>query len=264
MPNANSDNTRLISPAIGGFFSAALDLIYPRTCAACNAELNVDEAFLCCTCADTITFVEEPVCLRCGAPLENPNQEGERCGHCPYGTLHFDKARSALDYNDDRVRNMIHAFKFEYFQHLDIHLTKYLLDIYLKHFMDDTIDAIVPVPLHKMRLREREFNQSESLARHLSKASGIGLRNDLIVRTRKTKPQTSLNPKQRLKNIQGAFSVIDKTSVKGLSILVVDDVMTTGCTINEVCRTLKQSGAKQVFALSLAKAYLQNIRNTVT
>jgi ComF family protein len=115
------------------------------------------------------------------------------------------------------------------------------------------LEVILPVPLHAKRLRQREFNQALLLAREVSLASGIPLQMDNLRRVRWTQPQIELNGDERRKNVRGAFEVLRPDQVKGQSVLLIDDVFTTGATVNECARVLKKAGAKAVNVLTVAR-----------
>jgi ComF family protein len=177
---------------------------------------------------------------------------GERCRNCPDGTLHYRAARAALAYGTP-VRALIHAFKFRFHSGLGPHLASYLTAPYRRRFQGE-IDAIVPVPLHWLRLRWREFNQSEELARHLGEKVQVPVMSDWLKRVRFTRTQSRLRTRSaKRRNVQNAFRVIDPESVMGQRILLVDDVFTTGHTVNECARVLMEAGACEVSVLTLAK-----------
>ena len=117
------------------------------------------------------------------------------------------------------------------------------------------IDFIVPVPLHKKRLQEREFNQAKLICEELSRAKKIAICEEAVLRIRKTPPQTQLNRAQRRHNIKGAFKYNDEMTISNATILVVDDVMTTGATVNEVCAMLKKGKPNALYVLTLARAF---------
>lgn len=240
---------RVIQPLI----DAVLDFIYPRVCVCCNHELESDESFICQSCEDSLTYIQTPICHTCGSPVF---REGiEKCDNCLRKQIYYDQVRSELDYNDELVRQMIHAFKFEYMNSMVNGLSKYLVLAFEQYYSHEKIDLILSVPLHKSRLRQREFNQAHLLAKHFADDVHIPLCDDLVVRNRSTQPQSQLKPNERMKNVKDAFSIRKPDEVNGKTILIIDDIVTTGSTVNEMSKVLRESGAKRIFALSLARAY---------
>jgi ComF family protein len=217
--------------------------------------------FLCDQCCQTITLLESPLCRVCGMPFKSRQGENHTCGTCITSPQWFDLARSCGQY-DEGLKDLIHWFKYRNLPQL-AHPLGVLLAWGIKtYFNDQAIDIIVPVPLHPRRMRSRGFNQAYLLARK-AMADGVyqnsctkvpHLVKKLLVRVRATRPQTGLGRDLRRKNIRNAFKVTCKEDVKGKSVLLVDDVYTTGATVNECARILKRSGANQVVVLSLARA----------
>ena len=233
--------------------SALIDLIYPPVCAACGIEITGNSSPVCESCLNALTILEDPCCTRCGAPLQNKISKSP-CPECPVPVIHFDCARSVLSYSDERVKNLIHAFKYQYQTRLADLLGEFLLQGFQRHYPKTRLDALVPVPLHRKKLREREFNQAALLCKPVSATSGFPIREDLVYRVRKTPSQTSLDPQKRRVNLLGAFAPFNENSAKGLSLLVVDDVYTTGTTVNEVCSALKKGGARYTAVLTLSRS----------
>ena len=157
-----------------------------------------------------------------------------------------------MDYANPKNIEIIGAYKYKFVEKLAQPLSEIMianiLQLNLNEFFKEF--TIIPVPLHKKRFLWRGFNQSEILALELAKKLGLSMEKDIVVRSRFTKPQTKLNSAQRQSNIKNAFEV-NKT-LKPTKILIVDDVFTTGATVNEIARILKQNGAKDVWALTLA------------
>lgn len=234
---------------IRGYAGALLDLIYPPACAACGREVTGGEV-ICPACLCSFTPSPRPACASCGAPVE---REVRECDECP-NPRYFERAVSLYDYHDDRMRRAIHELKFAFRDPVAQPLAGLLVDGYGEFFQDETFDAIVPVPLHKKRLRQREFNQAALLAVALSRALNATLREDWTARIRNTRPQFGLPAHRRPENIRGAFTASE--AVRGASILVVDDIYTTGETVNELSRVLKEAGAARVCVLTLSRSSL--------
>lgn len=238
---------------LGGFFEGLLDLIYPKTCLVCKNRLKdkpaVDQ-LVCSPCWASIKKNTPPFCHICGRQLVNFSKN--ICPACMKKSLHFDRAFSPCIY-DGTLKELIHNFKYKNKDYLGPTLSKLMIDFIKEYGLPvDFLDLIIPVPLHKSRLREREFNQAEVLSEPISKEFGKTMAKDILKRHRPTKTQTELEKSQRYANVKDSFSVTDSKSVKGKNILLVDDVLTTGATASEAARALKQSGTGIVFILTLA------------
>lgn len=211
-----------------------LNLIYPSHCHVCKVHLEaLNETGLCDLCKSQIK--------------RNPK---------PYSKdkkYYFERAYSACLYQDV-LKELIHLFKYKEKIALGRFLSSLMVD-FLKNNPEilDGIDMISFVPLQNNRLRERGFNQSRILAFHISKGSGIPL-SDTLKKTRRTENQNELSRSRRLLNLNGAFEIKKNTgSLAGLKILLVDDVMTTGATLNECAKTLSEAGAREIICFTLAR-----------
>lgn len=220
--------------------NAALDLLFPPKCAACGRE----GAYLCDTCQPTLKRLERPHCDLCAGPAS------ERiCSWCQSTPPDFDGIRAPYRHTGT-VRDMVHDLKYRNLRSAAPVLGR-LLHAYFER-APRAADLIVPVPLHPSRERERGYNQSELLARELSHLTGIPSEPDLLRRTRDTAPQVSMEGyEQRRRNIEGAFECVGDPS--GLSVLLVDDVVTTGSTMSACAAPLKANGATKVWGFSLAR-----------
>jgi len=176
-----------------------------------------------------------------------PTLAGEVCGRCLQHPPTFDHAVAAFSYSFP-IDQLIKALKF----HERLILVEFLADE-LASCVTSQPDCIVAVPLHPTRLRERGFNQSQLLASRISKRLGIPLLKDACQRIRDTPPQSSLPWKERDKNIRNAFSMQPNVEVQGKHVAIIDDVMTTGASLGEIARTLKQAGASEVSAWVVAR-----------
>lgn len=231
-----------------------LDFILPPSCFACAARVDRPGG-LCSTCWQGLTFITPPLCACCGFPFEadGPGEShGTLCGRCLRRQPLFDTARAALVYNDGS-RGLLLAFK-----HGDRHeglaaFTGWLRTAAGEHLAG--ADLILPVPLHPLRLFKRRFNQAALLAAELSRGAGVPWHPHLLRRKRATPSQGGLNYKARFRNVRGAFSVPgrQKDKIRDRSILLIDDVMTTGATLEAASRALKRAGAGKVHALALAR-----------
>jgi ComF family protein len=151
------------------------------------------------------------------------------------------------------MRQILHAYKFDGRRRLSRPLSRLLLWGYHRYYAGEVFDAVVPVPLHPSRLREREFNQATEMLRHLQKEAGLPLGETIARRVRATVPQSTLPGPERYANVAGAFEVNDDSLVRDRRILVVDDMLTTGNTVLEISRVLKKHGARFVAVLTVCR-----------
>ncbi len=233
-----------------------LSLLYNNNCAYCNAELeSLINTGLCQHCWDNIRKIKEPVCLQCGMPFHNPKNCSvvrHKCSHCLSCNSPYSFCRSSALYTDE-FRKAIHSFKYEGNFSAGKKLGQLLSETYQAHTVFHCCDLISFVPLHWKRKRERQFNQSELLAKMLSKNSNKPLQS-VLKRDRNTTPQTLLSSEMRKKNLKDAFSVTNATYIDGKTILLVDDVYTTGSTVKECSRTLLKGGARRVLIITAGRA----------
>ena len=166
--------------------------------------------------------------------------------------MHFDRAFSPYAY-EGVIKELVHQFKYKNKDYLDKALSAFMINFIKEYNLPvDYIDYILPVPLHKNRLREREFNQAELLGKRIAEEFNKKLAGETLLRHVNTKTQTELDMRERMENVRGSFSVKDAALVKGKNLLLVDDVFTTGSTASECALALKNSGAGIVFVLTLA------------
>ncbi|MBN1351329.1 ComF family protein [candidate division KSB1 bacterium] len=167
--------------------------------------------------------------------------------------MYLDKAVAFCDFNDD-VQVIIHLFKYEGMVSLSDNMAKIIAGAFQYDLDFQVADLIIPVPLNLSRKRERGYNQSELLGKTVSRLSGVKMEHKAMRRVRDTKTQTKLNHQQRLKNVSNAFKIKSPQIIAGKSIILLDDVITTGATMNACAKALKDAGAKNVLALALVKA----------
>lgn len=230
---------------------ALLSLLYPPHCASCGADTAAG-AQLCAACAGLARKIEAPFCQRCSEPFDGAITGPFTCANCADRTLHFDCAVSRY-LSRGVVREFVHRFKYDRHFYLRHPLTDWLAEA-----LDDDriraqpIDALVPVPLHSARLREREFNQAEVLARLLARRTGTPLLGALK-RIRYTTTQTRLDRHERMENLRNAFRVRQTSAVQNRHLVLVDDIFTTGSTVDECARVLRAAGAASVRVLTVAR-----------
>lgn len=239
------------APSRGPWWRACLDLLFPPTCLGCGKGLPSSRPPLFCpVCQGQITLITPPLCTCCGRPLPDAAGGGHTCGRCLAKPPAFRRARALLLY-DGPLAEAIHRFKYQgetaglaSFAHFA--QTAALPDLSLP-------DLILPVPLHPKRLRRRGFNQAQWLAQAFFPEQRGQLRPDLLLRLRHTAPQTGMSGKERRRNLKNGFGVTRAELIRGKSILLVDDVYTTGSTVNECARVLLRAGAATVEVLTLAR-----------
>ena len=232
-----------------------MELFLPRRCAGCQQTwLHSHQRCWCEACLDELPWVESPICPQCGRPFpKSPSSPDHLCGDCLLSVFLFDSARSAT-HHAGVVRQRIHQLKFGGRLHWAPPLAELLVRSVRREAATPPVHMIFPVPLHVKRLRHRGFNQAALLARTLGRRLGLPVLFDCLLRTCWTEPQTRLNREQRLHNVKDAFQVMDADKVKDRRVLIVDDVYTTGTTLNECAKTLKAAGASEVHAVTVSRA----------
>ncbi len=216
------------------------------------------DRFLCPACAQDFIPIESPMCIQCGYLFKSREADDHLCGTCLATPRRFAAARAAGVY-DSTLTAVIHRFKYQAKIEMSEPLGYLLWTTFRQYWKEKDIDLIVPVPLHRMRLRKRGFNHVHLIIKEWCRVVPEIVmpriaRKNILERTRHTEPQTALGSKQRLVNIKNAFRVSDGQKVTDKRILLVDDVYTTGATANECARVLTKAGAKQVDVLTLARA----------
>ena len=224
---------------------ASVDLVFPPRCASCGRA----GARICVRCAQLVTPTPATVCQRCGRMQTTPVPTCAQCADADY-PLHRVRA-AALHLSP--LREWIHLLKYEGRRDLGTPLARYLtatLDAPDWAALCARLDAVAPVPLHDARRRERGYNQAELLAAGLCRQRGLPLRTDLLRRTKLTDSQVGLNAVERRANVDGAFDAAP--ACRGLRLLLIDDVYTTGATLRACALAARAAGAAEVYALALA------------
>ncbi|MBI5874893.1 MAG: ComF family protein [Deltaproteobacteria bacterium] len=225
---------------------AFLNLLLPQICPLCAED--ADDGRFCQRCFAGIRLITGPICPCCGMPFVSQENTEHLCGRCIIKEPPFEAARSAGVYKGVLLE-AIHRFKYNG----KTSLAKPLIKIIADMFPANACGLIVPVPLHKTRLKERGFNQSLLLAKGLAKIYNLPIDYLNLKRIRATDHQANLKGKDRLTNVMGAFAVQDKAAFQDKKILLIDDVYTTGATITECSKVLKKAGAKGIDVLTLAR-----------
>ncbi|MDR0994272.1 MAG: ComF family protein [Verrucomicrobiota bacterium] len=234
--------------------TAFLDLVFSRSCEGCGCALGAEEeGALCGDCRSRLQVVRLPFCERCGDPVSGAFTSSFECAWCRRVHPAFDWARSAVRYQGV-VRTCLRSFKYQAGFWLLADVEQWLTALWRTCPASvQTADWVTSVPLYPRRERERGYNQASVLAARLAKKVGIPFRDRVLWRWRPTATQTRLTAAQRAHNVKGVFAVPRPRRVEGARVVLVDDVMTTGATVNECARVLKAAGAASVMVLSAAR-----------
>lgn len=236
------------------WFETVLGFFYPTCCQICGVRrASVRSGFVCDDCRATVTPVTGPACRRCGLPFAGALTTEFECSNCLDREFAFDRARAAV-IAEGVTLEVIHRYKYQQALWFEPFLGGLLIDAAAPHLAPADWDVLVPVPLHPVRQREREFNQAERLARCLSRAVGVPVDTRLVERSEMTRTQTHLSRDERLENVQRAFRPRPGARLRGPRCLVIDDVLTTGATSHGVARALRKLGASTVEVWSVARA----------
>jgi ComF family protein len=231
------------------FAANVLEFFLPRLCLFCGAAVGEKAAVaICPECEVQIQWVASPLCTCCGRVFESRDGADRVCGECQTEAPPFTRARAAALYEGPVVKAITH-FKFGRRMHMLPLMQSWLRRPLCRELAKDA-DLLAPVPLHPKRLKQRGFNQAWLLAQAFP---GATCAREAVVRTRHTVPQVGLNPKERLDNVKGAFAVPEPKVVQGKSVLLIDDLFTTGATARECARVLRKAGARRVEVLTVAR-----------
>lgn len=237
------------------FLQGFTELIYPKTCTLCKEKIPANsETLVCQSCLNKINHNQPPFCHRCGRRLLEKEIINNKnvCFKCTRTNFHFDRAWASCRY-DGVTKDLIHQFKYNSKRFLDKILAKLLIEfINTYHLPKESIDWVVPMPLHTRKLREREFNQSEILARTVAEKLNLKISHNNLIRIKDTPSQTQLDDTSRWQNVQGIFGVKNPLEFHNKIVLLIDDVLTTGATASEAALALKKSHVSIVFVLTVA------------
>lgn len=228
------------------------DLLYPRRCVGCGLSSPETFRHICWDCWAGVVRIVPPFCRRCGDPVAGTIEHDFVCYACSGDEPAFDLARSAARY-DGVIGEALRLLKYEKGIWLAPDLGVLLQRCLDAEYPGQAFDVIVPVPLHRIRRRQRGYNQSGVLARELGRRIGCPVHPRLLRRKRPTATQTNLTAKERLSNVSGAFQSGKSGALAGRRVLLVDDVMTTGATVNACARALKRGGAASVCVITAAR-----------
>ncbi len=236
----------------GNLLDAFADLVWPRHCECCGGMPDAGGRFLCWDCRSRLPLIDPPYCSRCGDPVPGCISHDYLCSLCTAREPGFDAARSAVRFRGE-VKDWLHRFKYSHATHLAHDLGALLAAVVRVHYGKEEPDAVTYVPLHPVKERMRTYNQSRLLAAVLAYELKIPLARGCLERVRDTGSQTHLTARQRGANVAGAFLARYPEWVESRRFLLVDDVMTTGATVNECAKALKDAGAARVVVATVAR-----------
>lgn len=225
-----------------------IKILYPERCIICDGVLALSEKGVCGRCLPTLKLIRDPVCMRCGRPISSGT---EYCEECEGRKHEFSGGRFSFSY--EQAAAGIYRFKYMNRMRYARGYAGILcreLEVWLKAVSPD---ALIPVPLHKKRLIARGYNQAKLLADEVSKLTGIPVRDKCVARVKNTVPQKTFDRKHRLNNLKNAF-IVRENVVKLDTVIVVDDIFTTGSTIDSLAEVLKAAGVRRVFFLTVTAA----------
>lgn len=233
--------------------AAALDLFFPPLCHVCRSYISSPgTTHICPECRTSLVPLTAPLCPRCGIPFTGAGGN-HLCGRCCTSSPSYDEARGAFAY-EGPVSDLIHAFKYRNKTHLRRPLGQLTLEALPEFIVPSRHDLVLPVPLHRRKLALRGFNQAVLLGEIFACHAGLPFERHNLRRVRWTEPQINLSAEERRTNVKGAFAVAEPERLAGRRVLLVDDVFTTGSTVEECARVMKQAGAAAVSVITVARA----------
>ena len=223
-----------------------LNILFPKnfTCVLCGEEI-FDNSYLCDNCKSNLPKIDGDICLKCGEPIKS---QAKYCNRCQNKSFVIDKIRCAFVY-EDKIALALKNLKFNNHRYLVKPLALFLKETYIKENFD--VDIITYVPMHEKKLKERGFNHAELLAKELGKMLNIEV-SDSLIKTKETKLQVDLDYKHRQENLVGAFNVINKNDFKNKKVLIIDDIFTTGATLNCCAESINKAKPNKIYALCVA------------
>jgi competence protein ComFC len=224
------------------------DVVLPPYCGVCDLLLEPNEKVVCESCFQAIRFQDSSFCWVCGRPLK---KKASRCEKCEEYPLTLSRVRS-LGLYDDNLATIIHLLKYQQKPSLARRLGRMMSVVVLRDPVLSRAELVMPVPLHPVRRRERGYNQSELLSKSLANSAGFPLVTKALIRGRNTRSQTDLSPEERFRNVNGAFCVRHPDTVDDKIVLLVDDVMTTGYTLDSCAQVLLDAGTNKVCGITCA------------
>jgi len=236
---------------------AALGFFYPDACQICgDRKAGKADGYVCADCwarPDGVRFIKAPFCELCGLPFRGDITQAFECANCREMDLQFSHARAAV-VATGLLLDVIHRYKYKRALWFEPFLADLLVRAAAPELEVEPVDLLVPVPLHPLKEKEREFNQAARLAERLSRATGIPSDPHCVERIRDTDTQTLLSREDRARNMKRAFAALDSAAeLKGRRIALIDDVLTTGATTSACAKALRRAGAAEVMVWTVAR-----------
>ncbi len=226
-------------------------MLFPRRCPVCEGIVPTFGGLICPSCFHKLSFVKSPTCKKCGKEVLSDTIE--YCSDCARRSRSFQYGMALLNYNEAAARSMARIKYHNKREYLDFY-SQAAAARYGKRIKKMNVDAFVPVPVHPSKLKARGFNQAQVFAEKLGEQLGIPALSDVLIRDRKTEPQKNLSPRERFANLQHAFHARELPD--GVRhIMLIDDIYTTGSTIEACTRALKKAGAENIYFLTICIGY---------
>ncbi|MCR4651721.1 MAG: double zinc ribbon domain-containing protein [Lachnospiraceae bacterium] len=222
------------------------NIIYPPRCPGCDAPLRHGES-LCADCRGSLRPRTGSSCMKCGKTIRS--EEGLYCYDCSRKVHNYDRGYCIFEYED--VRESLYRFKYMGRSEYASYYAKVAYDAFGRVFKECGADALIPVPIHEKRRKKRGYNQAEELAKELSKLCGIPVMEDVCIRSKSTVPLKNLNESERINNLKKAF-IIARNDVKLKTIIIIDDIYTTGSTIDAISALFRTIGVENIYFLAVA------------
>ena len=251
--NSDCVTTDCLLTSVKTWLDASLGFFYPNACQICRSqEATSGEGYVCAGCRQGVRRIQEPFCERCGLPFIGEITTRFECGNCREMELHFSFARAAVS-AEGVALDVIHRYKYHRALWFEPFLADLLVASAAPQLRCSDWHLIIPVPLHPLKQREREFNQAERLAQRLSRATQIPVRSRWLQRAQPTRTQTLLSRPERAANVRRAFAPTRRCRLDGERIVLVDDVLTTGATASACAEILRKHGAGEVCVWTVAR-----------
>ena len=229
------------------FCGMLLDLVYPRRCPVCDKAVKPFGSLICEECTKKIKYVKAPCCQKCGKELKD--KRAFFCHDCAHKEHKYDRGMALFSYPS--VADSIYRFKYQGRQEYAAYYAQRMARVLGEKILSLHPDALVPVPIHSSKKRARGYNQAEVLAKELGRILNIPIDTKLIKRVRKTVPMKELSVRERQNNLKKAFKICHN-DVKLITIVIIDDIYTTGSTIDAMAYELRQAGIKHIYFAALA------------
>lgn len=225
-----------------------LELIYPGRCPICECILGIGQNKICKVCDKSLSYVKEPKCKKCGKSIEG--DDTEYCYDCTRHQHDYEQGVAVFEY-DEHIKASIYRFKYKNKREYANFYVQEIVRCYGDKIRSWNPDILIPIPLHKSKYKKRGFNQAEIVAKKVGKELQIPVSSKILMRQKKTLPQKELTTKERQNNVKRAFKIVDN-KVKLQVVVLIDDIYTTGSTIDAAAKVLKEAGAYKVYYISIS------------